>query len=529
MQRPFVRDLVFYGSVVLILFGFFVSAYPTASIHAEPFAETGSRYFLEFHGPGDLSYFVHKDFGYFGIVPRTLYYILGSIFGPGAFPELIQTGAVLVIAMTMGIFVFSAFSPVIPSRLLRVMVVLLVASGHEYGMFLLHNLGYCFVFPVCYGLALFGVTQKHKNFMLLLSAAMIAFIWSKGYSVVTIPALLYGVFDRLKRKDYFFSACFAAVFLLSLPQFIAVFQARTNFNSTPSSPLTILSNAFYFYVYSWRHFSIGGQSGYDGAEYAFFSTLVALTLVWVRILTLRSEQGRFLRSSFIGSQLLAFGGVGLLTVTLASQPVKFFHFPTFESDSYFFCSQVSIVFGLGLFLSWYIQKVSFRSLQWVLLVAILVRGGVVRYTLSHVGGEFDPYAGKINSASDWDVYFPLFSNHELQSIPINPPGWFIGSAGKPVSEIGTVHLDTDTIALNKNVTPGIKGVCIFNLKHPIRHLEIQSKSGPFTAPSFRSEDTKHPCFEWPKDLSDLSEVVIGLPSSPTKDRVLADTQISFLY
>lgn len=526
MRNPYVRDICFYIFTVLVLFGFFVSAFPSASIHAEPFAETATRFFLEYRGPLDLSYLLQKDFGYFGVVPRFLYYLLASLFGPAAFPEVAQTSTLFVMAMTIATFVFSVFSPVVPSRMLRFATVLLVASGHEYGMFLLHNLGYCFVFPVCYGLALFGITQSHRKFMILLSAVMVAFISSKGYSVVTIPALVYGAYDRLKRKDYVLAACFGAVLLLSLPQFFSVFQARDNISSAKPSLLNVIPNTFYFYVYSWRYFTFGGRTDYDGAQHAFFGTTAVLTFLWVRVLTLRGDQASFLRSSFIGSQLLALGGLGLLVLTFASKPLDFFHFPNFILDSYFFCSKVSIVFAMGLILSWYAQKVSSKFIQMILLAVILTRAGVVNYTVSHIRGQQDPYGNAERSASNWNTYFPLYLSGELPTIPINPPGWFLGSLAKPVSEMGTVHADTNTITLNKNVAAGIKGVCVFNLKEAIHHLEVRSKSSIFTANGFRTEDTKYPCFKWPPALTDLSDLTINVPLIQAN---INDAKISFLY
>lgn len=530
MHKQNMKQWGTYLATTLLLFGFFVSAFPSASFLAEPFAETAHRYFADYLGSPGISYLLQKDFGYFGLLPRTIFFVLVSVFKDAAFPEGVQTAVLLVMAMTMSIFVFDVFEPVVKSRLLRWMIVLLMASGHEYGMFLLHNCGYCFVFPVCYGLALFGVTKQYKKFMLILTAVMTVYIWSKGYSVIVIPALAYGVFDRIKQKDFFVAGCFCAALMLSIPQFYAVFQARNNFDAKPLSPFTIVTNVFYFYIYSWRYFSFGGSNNYDGALNQFYITLSVLILVWLRILTLKGERGRLLRSSFIGVQLLVLSGIGLFVVNMASSPVDFAHFPGFGTDSYFFSSRVAIAFSLGIVLSWYFEKTSSRPVYAVLMAFILFRSGVVSYASSHIAGKQDPYVDALNSASEWNTYYPLFQKNELHTVPINPPGWDMGWPAQAAESVAIVNKDLNTLILSNHLHSGIKGICIYPFDPDIQQLEVQSQDGIFAAPSFRKHKTKYPCYKWPTIPGDLPGVIVSVPATADKkNALLKDAKITFLY
>ncbi|MCX6124613.1 MAG: hypothetical protein NTV34_07660 [Proteobacteria bacterium] len=461
-RSAFAKDILSTLIANSIMFIAISSVFPETTWKAEPWAETATLFFNQVHSFSFFDFIFAKDFGYYTIGPRLIFWLNFALFGDRSFPVLVQSTGVFAALGTIALFSADLYNHVIQDRLTRILIAIFVSLGFGYGMFVFNNIGY---FGIAAGLLVLIIDRRTKSTLVLATASVVGTvaITSKGFGITLWPVFLLAAFWEIRCRRYRVFACYAAVLILSFPQIFAVWQARSAMPgaSNPLAPSIFIGNVLNLYLHSLTHFMTSFRGPYEQTVFVFQQATKWLVCAAFAGWILVRRRKFAVMTSFIWTQCAALSGLCLYVLTLRQEALDVRTPSNFASDSYYFFTGIAIKFGFAILICASAHElIKSKWLTRIFALSLLLVSGAIPYLEGQLPGSLNPFADPRNKFSEWHEFSKHLDYPGGFCIPINPGGQAYCS-GNSSMQTARAFWDPQGIRLiiPPNIAKRIRGFC----------------------------------------------------------------------
>lgn len=417
----------FFSAIVLIIF-FKILEFPSLTLHAQPFAETGTNFFAIAYEKSFLQNIIATDAGYIPLLERLIAVILvKGLHLTTYFVIAAQLIAVFFVALFSSIITLKVFRNIFPSDLLRFILALSIGLIPEYELLTFINFPYYGFVPVFLLLFIDKEKLKLQN-LVLLFCFLILLILSKPHFLLFLPVFMFVSFFAYKMRLWKTALFYGGAIIALLLQIVSVLFHPLAFHVTNIHRpfFKKIAEIIYAITSMYKHAFFNDHLFYSIPGFLIFLILLSVVLIFFIKIQLKNIN-RFPLYFFFIANYFAIFSIILTIMTIAAifpPSMPFFALP---NDRHFLFTNIAVLFAGTMVLQTFVKK------QWVLVTIVsllLFTSNAFLYPFNKdqqkgiMFTSFDQYPIQQMSYAQWDDTAIALQNSDY-CIPVNPFPWLL--------------------------------------------------------------------------------------------------------